>query len=78
MITKEKAVSIICRQFKIDEDTVNMNTDIIEDLKADSLDVVELIMAFEDETGLTVPDEDVMELKTLCAICDYIEKRIGI
>jgi len=78
MITKEKAVSIICRQFKIDEDTVNMNTDIIEDLKADSLDVVELIMAFEDETGLTVPDEDVMELKTLGAICDYIEKRIGL
>lgn len=77
MLTNEKVVSIICRQFKIDEDIVNMSTDIMDDLKADSLDVVELVMAFEEESGMIVPDEDVMELKTVGAICAYIEKRMG-
>ena len=74
----EKIRDIIAKQLDLDPESITMESRLVEDLKADSLDVVELIMAFEDETGLTVPDEDVMELKTLGAICDYIEKRIGL
>ena len=68
----EKIVKILSAQFKAEEEDITMETNIIEDLGADSLDVVELIMAFEDEFAISLPDEDVAKLKTIGNIVDYI------
>ena len=69
----EKIVEIISIQLKTEEGTISPQTNIMEDLKADSLDVVELLMAIEEEFGVTVPDEDISDLKTVQNIVDYVE-----
>ena len=51
-----------------------MSARLVEDLGADSLDVVELIMAFEDEFGVTLPDEDIASMKTVGDVVNYINK----
>ena len=55
----EKIREILCQQLDIEEDTVTMESSIIDDLGADSLDVVDLLMTMEDEFDIEVPDEDV-------------------
>lgn len=69
----EKVRQLICEQLGKSEDKVNMDTRIVEDLGADSLDVVELLMALEDEFGLSLPDEVAMEMKTVGDIVSYID-----
>ena len=68
----EQIAEIISTQLKADPETISPQTNIMEDLKADSLDVVELLMAIEEEFGVTVPDEDIPELKTVQNIVDYV------
>lgn len=70
----DKVKEIICNQLGKSEDKVNKDTKIVEDLGADSLDVVELLMALEDEFNLSLPDEVAMQLKTVGEIVDYIDK----
>ena len=70
----DKVKEIICNQLGKSEDKVNRDTKIVEDLGADSLDVVELLMALEDEFNLSLPDEVAMQLKTVGEIVDYIDK----
>ena len=70
----EKVKKLICEQLGKSEDKVTRETKIVEDLGADSLDVVELLMALEDEFGLSLPDEVAMQLKTVGDIVDYIDK----
>lgn len=70
----DKVKEIICNQLGKSEDKVNADTKIVEDLGADSLDVVELLMALEDEFSLSLPDEVAMQLKTVGEIVDYIDK----
>ncbi len=70
---KEKILNIIAEKLNKKIDTLTDNAKLVEDLGADSLDVVELIMAFEDEFGITLPDEDVTKLKTIGDIIKYIE-----
>ncbi|NLJ16752.1 MAG: acyl carrier protein [Clostridiales bacterium] len=69
----EKVKSIIVDQLDVDEDLVTMNASIIDDLNADSLDVVDLIMSFEMEFDLEFPDEQVESIKTVGDIVKYIE-----
>ena len=61
----EKVVGILSEQFKVEAETITMNTDIAEDLGADSLDVVDLIMAIEDEFKVEVPDDQAENIKTV-------------
>ena len=69
----EKIKIMISEQFHIDEDNITMDTSFREDLNADSLDLVELIMALEDEFELEVDDDDVEQINT---VGDAVEKII--
>ncbi|MHC1695946.1 MAG: acyl carrier protein [Eubacteriales bacterium] len=70
----EKVKDILAKQLRIEVDTIEDDTNIMEDLGADSLDIVELLMAIEENFGITVPDEDVSTLKTVRDIAEYVEK----
>ena len=70
----EKIKSIIADQLGIDDlETITMETSLVEDLEADSLDAVEVIMALEDEFGIEIPDEDAENFKTIGDLYKYIE-----
>jgi len=69
----EKIIEMISQQLKADAEGITPDTNIMEDLGADSLDVVELLMALEESFGVSVPDEDVAGLKTVRDIAAYIE-----
>ena len=70
----EKIRSIISEQLSIDDvDTITLDTSLTEDLEADSLDAVEVIMALEDEFGIEIPDEEAEHFKTVGDICKFIE-----
>jgi len=70
----EKLKDIIADQLSVDADEVTMDSNIQDDLGADSLDVVDLITTIEDEFDLSIPDEAVEEIKTVGDIANYIEK----
>lgn len=74
MILK-KVKDILAGQFEVLADTITEETNIVDDLGADSLDVVELIMSVEDEFGLSISDEEAAELTTVGKIVEYIESK---
>ena len=65
---------ILAKQLRIDANTINENSNIIEDLGADSIDLVELLMTIEEKKGIVVSDEDAVKLKTVKDVADYIEQ----
>ncbi len=69
----EKVKSILAEQFDIDEDTITMDTNIQDDLGADSLDVVDLLMTIEDEFEAEVPDEEIENIRTVGELVSFIE-----
>ena len=69
----EKIVDMLSDYLKVDKSKITRDTDIKKDLKADSLLVVEMLFALEDETGITIPDEMVEQLTDVGALTDYIE-----
>ncbi len=71
----EKIQSILAQQFEVSADSISADTNIVDDLGADSLDVVELIMSVEDEFGFSIPDEDAAELVTVGKLAEYIEAK---
>lgn len=71
---EEKVKHIIVEQLGVDEDEVKAGASFVDDLGADSLDVVELVMALEEEFGLEISDEDAEKLSTVQQAVDYIEK----
>ena len=71
----EKIQSILAQQFEVSADSISADTNIVDDLGADSLDVVELIMSIEDEFGFSIPDEDAAELVTVGKLAEYIEAK---
>jgi acyl carrier protein len=75
IFTKVKA--LIVEQLGVDEDKVTLEADLREDLEADSLDLVELIMAFEEEFGGEISDEEVQEITTVGQAVDYLVKYLG-
>ena len=71
----ERIRSIIADQLGVDNvGDLTLETSLKEDLDADSLDAVEVIMALEDEFGIEIPDEDAENMKTIGDICQYIEE----
>ena len=69
----EKVKAILAEQFDVEEDKVTADTDLQEDLGADSLDVVDLLMSIEDEFGGEVPDDEIENIKTVGSLVSYIE-----
>ena len=69
----EKVTQMLADFLKVDKSVITRDTDIRNDLKADSLLVVEMLFALEDETGIIIPDEKVEELPKVGALVDYIE-----
>ncbi|HEX3016576.1 MAG TPA: acyl carrier protein [Caproicibacter sp.] len=72
----EKVKAILSEQFDAEEDTITPETSIADDLGADSLDVVDLLMSIEDEFEIEVPDEEVENLKTVGELVKYIENHV--
>ena len=70
----EKIAAMIADQLGIDATTIQPESRLIEDLKADSLDVVAMVMEMETEFGIEIPDEDLTKLKTVADAMRYIEE----
>jgi len=75
--TADKVKSIIVEQLGVDDDEVTMEASFTDDLGADSLDIVELVMAFEEEFGIEIPDEDAEKISTVKNAVDYIDQHSG-
>lgn len=70
----EKVCKLLASQLGIEADSIRPEQEIVKDLGADSLDVVELMMALEDEYGVTLPEGEVENIKTVQNIVDMLEK----
>ena len=73
MTTVEKVKEIIANQLSVKVDTLKDETNIAEELGADSLDVVEILMSLEDEFGVSIPDEAIPQIKTIKDIVEFID-----
>ncbi len=71
-----KVKEIVVEQLGVDEEDVTPDASFIDDLGADSLDIVELIMAFEEEFDIEIPDEDAEKITTVGEAIEYIESKI--
>ena len=72
----EKVKIILAEQFDIDEDSLQNDTDLQDDLGADSLDVVDLLMSIEDEFDIEIPDEEIENIRTVGELVNYIENNM--
>ena len=72
---EEKVFGIVSDQLDTPKDDVARESSFVDDLKADSLDIVELVMAFEDEFDVKIPDEDYDKIKTVGDVIHYIEEK---
>lgn len=72
--TEEKIKQIIVEQLGVDEGEVTATASFVDDLGADSLDIVELVMAFEEAFSIEIPDEDAEKIRTVQDAVDYIGK----
>ena len=70
-----KVKDVIVEQLGVDPDRVKLEASFIDDLGADSLDIVELVMAMEEEFGIEIPDEDAEKLKTVSDVCNYLQAK---
>lgn len=75
MSVEEKVIGIVSEQLGVPKEEVSKESSFVDDLKADSLDVVELVMEFEDEFEVTIPDDDYEKIKTVGDAINYIEER---
>ncbi len=75
MSLEDDVKKIVSEKLSVAIDEVKIDSNFIDDLKADSLDIVELGMAFEDKFGVSIPDEDYEKLRTVKNAVDYIEER---
>lgn len=73
--TQDKVFGIVSEQLGVPQEEVTLEASFVDDLKADSLDVVELVMEFEDEFGITIPDDDYEKIKTVGDAINYIEEK---
>ncbi len=77
MALEQKVKEIIVDQLGVDENEVTENAHFIEDLGADSLDTVELVMAFEEEFSIEIPDEDAEKITTVGTAINYLKEKAG-
>ena len=70
----EKVREIICNQLELEEDVVTMDAILLEDLGADSIDLADLVMTFEDEFNMEISDEALENIKTVSDIVKYVEE----
>lgn len=75
MSIQQEVIDIIIEQLGVDAADVSPGKSFVEDLNADSLDLTELIMTFEERFGFEISEEDAEKLKTVADVIDYIEKR---
>ncbi len=71
----ETIIDLLAKQFRIDPSTIDADTNIVEDLGADSLEIVDMLMAIEENFGITVSDEEALTLKTVKDVADFIEEK---
>lgn len=72
-MTFEKVRKLFAEQLGISEDQITMESDVIQDLQADSLDIYILISSFDEEFGLSIPEEEAVNFKTIGDIVNYID-----
>jgi acyl carrier protein len=77
MAVEEKVKEIVSKQLGIDKEKVTPEASFMEDLGADSLDTVELVMAFEEEFGIEIPDEDAEKIVKIQDAINYIKEKSG-
>ena len=77
MSVEEKIIKIICEQLEVNKEDVVPEASFVDDLGADSLDQVELIMAMEEEFGVSISDEEAEKIATVRNAIEYIEKSTG-
>lgn len=77
MSLEERVKNIIIEKLGVSEDQVQGNAHFINDLGADSLDTVELVMAFEEEFGVEIPDEDAQKIDTVGNAIKYLKEKVG-
>ena len=70
----ENVRDALAKQFEVDPETITIDTNVVDDLGADSLDVVELVMSLEDMFGIAISDDDAAQLYTVRRIVEYLEK----
>jgi acyl carrier protein len=73
---EERVIEIVCEQMGASRDKITHETSFIQDLGADSLDTVELVMEFEDEFDLNIPDEDAEKIQTVGDAIKYIQEHV--
>ncbi len=76
MSTFERVKDVIVEQLDVKEDEVKSDAKFAEDLGADSLDMVELVMSIEDEFGIEIPDEDAEKVKTVQDVVEYVDEKL--
>jgi len=77
MSVEEKVMEIISQKLNLSKDQIKPEASFVDDLGADSLDLVELVMAMEEAFGMEVPDEDAEKLRTVKDVIDYVKSKVG-
>ena len=73
----EKVKMILSNQFDVEEDSITPETNIADDLNADSLDFVDMLMSLEDEFDVEIPDEEIEKMRTVGEVVSYIEEHMS-
>jgi acyl carrier protein len=72
---EQKVIEIASEKLSVPKEEISLSSNFIDDLKADSLDLVEMVMAFEDNLGISIPDEDQEKIRTIRDAVDYIRAK---
>jgi len=71
---EERVIELVCERLGVNKEQVTRQTSFVEDVGADSLDIVELVMGLEEEFGINIPDDQAEKIKTVGEAIDYIER----
>ena len=76
-VIEDKVVSIVAEQMGVDKGEINRDTHFVNDLNADSLDTVELVMEFEDEFETSIPDDQAEKIQTVGQVIDFVKEHVA-